>query len=173
MKGPLARLEGPDRRGLICPDLAGLDLRDEKILPAGGAAGETAQHGQLPHMGERVGHGSLEKLLGRSVQRRIGGQKGVESLERLKEAMLLVSPGERLRGVPAILPNGHTQRPLKEVAHVGQNLHGETASVVESGEVIGRAIESADSSISQGGQRVAQQFAFLIHTRNYSVLADD
>jgi len=124
-------------------------------------------------MGERIGHGALKKLLRRGVQRRIGSQEGVESLERLEEAILLVSPGERLRGVPALLPNGRTQRPVKEVAHVGQNLHGETASAVESGEVIGSAVQGADSSIGQGGQRVAQQFTFLVHTRNYSVFADD
>jgi len=124
-------------------------------------------------MGKRVRHGPLEKLLGRSVQRRIGSQEGVKSLERLEEAMLLVSPGERLGGVPALLPNGRTQRPVKEVAHVGQNLHGETAGAVESGEVIGSAVQGADSSIGQSGQRVAQQFAFLVHTRNYSVFAGD
>jgi hypothetical protein len=39
--------------------------------------------------------------------------------------------------------------------------------------VLGRTIKSADSSIGQGGQRVAQQFAFLVHTGNYSVFADD
>jgi hypothetical protein len=39
--------------------------------------------------------------------------------------------------------------------------------------VIGSAVQGADSSIGQGGQRVAQQFTFLVHTRNYSVFADD
>jgi len=141
---------------LICPDLASFDLRNKKIFTARGTPRKTAQHGQLPHMGERVSHGPLEKLLGRSVQRRIGSQEGVKSLERLKEAMLLVGPSERLRGAPALFPNGRTQRPVNQVAHVGQNLHGETAGAVESGEVLGRAIESADSSIGQSGQYVAQ-----------------
>ena len=31
-----------------------------EALPARGTAGETAQHGQLTHMGERIGHGALE-----------------------------------------------------------------------------------------------------------------
>jgi ketosteroid isomerase-like protein len=39
--------------------------------------------------------------------------------------------------------------------------------------VIGSAVQGADSSIGQSGQRVAQQFAFLVHTRNYSVFAGD
>jgi hypothetical protein len=34
--------------------------------------------------------------------------------------------------------------------------------------VIGRAFEGAGGSIGNGGQRVAQQFAFLIHTGNYN-----
>ena len=90
---PLARFERPDGRGLNCAYLAGLDVRDKKVLPTGRAAGEAAQHGQLAHVGERIGYGTLKKPFGRSAQRRIGGQKGVQGLERLEEAALFLGQG--------------------------------------------------------------------------------
>jgi hypothetical protein len=51
---------------------------------------------------------------------------------------------------------------------MGQNLYGETASAIKTCKVIGRAFESASGSIGNGGQRVAEQFAFLVHTGNYN-----
>jgi hypothetical protein len=51
---------------------------------------------------------------------------------------------------------------------VGQNLHGETTGAVKSGKVIGRAFKGASGSVCNGSQRVAEQFAFLIHTGNYN-----
>jgi len=119
-------------------------------------------------MGERIGNWTLEKLLGRGVERRIGSEESVQGLQRLKEAALLFGPRTRLRGLPAILPNGRAERPIKEVAHVGQNLHGETARAVKSGKVIGSAFEGAGGPIGNGSQRVAEQFAFLVHTGNYN-----
>jgi hypothetical protein len=164
----LARLERPDGRGLSCAHLAGLDIRGEEILSVGGAAGEAAQHGQLAHVGECIGHGALEDPLSRGAQRRIGGQKGVQSLERLEEAALLLGPGSWLRGLPALLPNGRAQSPVEEVAHVSQNLHGQAAGSGKTCKVIGGALQSTGSSVGNSGQRVAQHFAFLIHTRNYN-----
>ena len=66
--------------------------------------------------------------------------------------------------VPALLPHGHAQRPVKEVAHVGQNLHGQASGAGKSGKVVGRAFQGAGGPVGNGGQRVAQQFAFLVHT---------
>ena len=120
-------------------------------------------------MGERIGNWTLEKVLGRGVELCIGGEESVQSLQRLKEAALLFGPRARLCGLPAILPDGRCQRPVKEVAHVGQNLHGETTGAVKSGKVIGGAFKGASGSVCNGSQRVAEQFAFLIHTGNYNV----
>ncbi len=164
----LAGSEWPDCCGLIGSGMAGFDVGYEKILAARGAAGEAAQHGQLAHMGERIGNWALEKLLGRGVERRIGGEESVEGLQRLKEAALLFGPWARLRGLPALLPDGRCQRPVKEVAQVRENLHGQAACAVESGKVIGRAFEGAVGPVGNGGQRVAQQFAFLVHRGNYN-----
>src|ERR1035441_6325354 len=91
-----ARLELFERHGLLRAHLAGLDVGDEEILATDGAAGEAAQQGQLAHMGERVGSRPLEQLLDRSVERPAGGQEGIEGLERLEEALLLLGPGARL-----------------------------------------------------------------------------
>jgi len=164
----LTSFEGPDGRGLSCAYLASLDVRYKKVLATGGTTGEAAQHGQLAYVGERIGYGALEKTFGRSAQRRIGGQKGVQGLERLEEAALFLGPGARLGGLPALLPNGRAQRPVEEVAHVGQNLHGQAAGGVKTGKVIGSAFQGSGGPVGNGGQRVAQQFAFLVHTRNYS-----
>ena len=119
-------------------------------------------------MSERIGHRALEKLFGRGVERRVGGQESIQGLQRLKEAALLFGPRARLCGLPAILPDGRAQRPVKEVAHMGQNLHGKAAGAVKSGKVIGGAFEGACGSVCNGSQRVAEQFAFLIHTGNYN-----
>ena len=51
---------------------------------------------------------------------------------------------------------------------MGQNLHRQTAGAVKSGKVIGRAFQGAGGPVGNGSQCVAQQFAFLIHTGNYS-----
>jgi len=168
---PLPRFEGAGGSGLIGSGLAGLDVGYEKILAACGTAGETAQHCQLAHMGERIGNWTLKKLFGRGMERRIGGEESVEGLQRLKEAALFFGPLARLCGLPALLPNGRGQSPVKEVAHVGQDLHGKAASAVKSGKVIRRTIQSTCGPVSNGSERVAKQFAFLIHTGNYNASA--
>jgi len=63
---------------LIRAYLANPDRRVVKALSVDRAAGETAQHGQLAHMGERVGNWPLEELLGRGVKRLIRGEKCIE-----------------------------------------------------------------------------------------------
>jgi hypothetical protein len=67
-----------------------------------------------------------------------------------------------------ILADGRAQRPVEEVAHVGQNLHGQAAGGGKTGKVIGSAFQGAGGPVGNGGQRVAQHFAFFIHTRNYN-----
>jgi hypothetical protein len=86
-----------------------------------------------------------------------------------KNRCCLLGPGARLRGLPAILPDGRAQRPVDQVAHVRQNLHGHAAGGGKSGKVIGRAFQSTNGAIGQSGQRMAQQFSFLVHISNYSV----
>ena len=74
------------------------------------------------------------------------------------------------RGLPALLADGRAQRPVEEVAHVGQNLHGHASGAVKSGKVVGRAFQGAGGPVGNGGQRVAQQFAFFVHTENYNAI---
>jgi hypothetical protein len=114
-------------------------------------------------MGERIGHWALQQLLDRGVQRAAGGQKGIEALQRLEEALLLFGPDARLRGLPALLSDGRAQRPLEQVAHVSQNLHRHPPGAGKSGKVIGRAFQCPCGPVGNGGKRVTQQFAFLIH----------
>jgi len=148
--------------------LAWDDDGDIEVLAAGGATGETAQHGQLAHVREGVGYRSLEQALDRRVQWPAGGEKGIEGAQRGEEPLLLVRPGEGLGGIPVLLANRGAQRPVEEIAHVGQNLHRQSADAVKAAKMIGRPFKSPCGPIGQCCQSVAQQFAFLVHTGNYN-----
>ena len=119
--------------------MPGLNLGDKKVFSAGGAAGEAAQHGQLAHMGERIGYRPLEELLDRRMQRLIGGEIGVKCLERVKETPLFLFLGLRFGGVPTAGAIGHAQRPVEKVAHVGQNLHRLASDAGKTSETLRRA----------------------------------
>ncbi len=66
--------------------------------------------------------------------------------------------------MPALFAVGHAQRPVEQIAHVGQNLRGLAASAFKAGKTLRCAFKGSGRSVSQGSQRVPQQFAFLIHT---------
>ena len=67
-----------------------------------------------------------------------------------------------------LVPNGDAERPVEQVAHVGQNLHRQAAGAVKTGKVAGCAFQRAGGAVGQGSQGMAQQFAFFVHTGNYS-----
>ena len=157
-----------DGRGLVGGDLAGGNGGYKEVFAAGGAAGKAAEHGELADMGEGVGNGPLHEAFDGDFDFAAGGEKGVERAQGLKEAFLLLLPDGRLRGVPAFFAESSGEGPVKQVAHVGENLDGHSAGAGESGEVVGGAVQHACGTVGQGGQSMAQEFAFFIHRRNYS-----
>lgn len=142
------------------------DFSDVEIFSSRGAAGEAAEHGQLADVGEGVGDGALEEALDGGVERSVGGQVGIEGLEGGEEALLLLRPGERLGVVPGLRAYGDGKRPVKKVAHVGQDLGGKTAGAGETGKVLGRVLEGTGSAVGERCNGVAQELAFFVHDRN-------
>jgi hypothetical protein len=162
-------LERLNRRGLIRAHLAHRNCRDVKVLADGRAAGQTAQHGQLAHVGERIGDGPLQQLLDGRVQRPAGGKKRVKGLERLKETAAAPLP----RGAAAWAASAPAPWPQSAPSRTGRPCGPESAPACgrlrqSRRKVVGRAVEGSRRSIGQRGQGVAQQFAFLIHMRNYN-----
>jgi len=58
---------------------------------------------------------------------------------------------------------GHGERPVKEVAHVGEDLHGTAAGAVEVGEGAGGVFQRANGTIGQCGKGVAEEISFFVH----------
>lgn len=115
-------------------------------------------------MRERIGDRSLKKRFSGSVEGLIRREVVVEGLERGKETSFLLWPGDWRRVVPAFTSLYRAQGPVKEVAHVGEDLDGLAATAVEGGECIGRAIERAGCTIGKGCDGVSEKFAFVVHT---------
>ena len=149
---------------LFCPCLADGNGGHEEVLAAGGASGHAAQHGNLAYVGEGVGDGALKERFEVDMQRFGGGKIAIEGLERGEKALHFFGPGKRLRGVPAWLPLSHSERPVEEVAHVGQDLDRGAAASAKQRKIIRGAFEGARGAIGQGGQGVAQEFSFVLHT---------
>jgi len=160
------RLEGLYGFGLNGVDLADGDGGDVEVFSACGRAGKAAEHGELADVGERVGDGALHEALDGRLDRRGGGEVSVECGESSEESLLLLRPGEELRVVPGGVSLGHGERPVKEVAHMGEDLDGTAAGAVEVGEGVGRVFQGADSAISQCGKGVAEKISFFVHWGN-------
>ena len=56
-------VELPARRRLLWPHPSGSDFGNEVVFAAHRGAGNPPQHGDLSHMGERIGDRALEQLL--------------------------------------------------------------------------------------------------------------
>jgi hypothetical protein len=114
---------------LVFADAAGGDVCLEIIFAADGETGNAAKNGELAGVIEDVGERALEKFFGRGMKRIRAGEKVIEALERVEEALDFVGPGEGRRVVPGGLPFGHGECPLEQVADVGENLGGGAAIV--------------------------------------------
>ena len=166
-----AKLKGFDRPGLCGADLACGDGGDVEVFAADGAAGEAAKHGELAGVGERVSDGALEESLGRSLERGGGSQVGIESGECGEEALLFRGPVEGLRVLPALIALGNGERPMEQVAHVGEDLDGAAAGAVEVGEGGGRVFKGAGGAVSKRGEGVAKELPFFVHEKNLGARA--
>ena len=69
-------------------------FRPKVILTPHGAAGQSAQHGDLANVGKGIGHRDLKQPLRRTGERDDGGKPRVEGLQRSKEASRSLRPSE-------------------------------------------------------------------------------
>lgn len=83
---------------------------------------------------QRVGDRALEQLFHGSVKRLRSGEKIIESLQGIEEALNFVGPGEGLRIVPSWLTSGHGKGPIEEITDMSEDLKW-CAAVLASTEV--------------------------------------
>src|SRR6266705_4021031 len=129
------------RGGLVQSDAAGGDVGFEIVFTLNGRAAEAAEHGDLADVIEGVGDGTLEEAFDGLVERLGGGEIIVELFYGGKEALDFGVPRQWCRVMPGLLALGDGKRPLKEIAHVSENLRGRARLIadVEAGEMIGSA----------------------------------
>jgi len=163
---PAGKLEGLYGFGLDGVDLGDCDGGDVEVFSTGGRTGKATEHGELADVGEGVGDGALHEPLDGRLDGRGGGEVGVERGQSGEETLLLLRPGKGLRVVPGGVSLGHGERPVKQVAHMSENLHGTAAGTVEVGEGVGGIFQGADSTISQCCRGVAEEISFFVHGGN-------
>ena len=152
-EGLLERLNRSRLRGVY---LACGDGGNVVVFAADGRAGKAAEHGELAGVGEGVGDGSLEEALDGRQDRFIGSQVLVEGAERGEEPLLLFGPGERLGIVPGGFALRHGERPVEEIAHVGEDLDGAAAGAVEVGEGLRGVLDGSRGAVGERGQGMAE-----------------
>jgi len=154
-----ALVKGLHRSRLVCAYATYCHIRDEEVFADGGAARETAEHGELADVGKRVGNRTLHKPVDGGLEGCVGGKKVIEAFDGAKESGLLFSPRARLCGVPFLVSERDTERPVKEVAHVSEDLDGCAADSGEAGEVVRGSIKGACSAIGESSDGVAKELA--------------
>ena len=162
--------EGLNRSGLRVVDTAYSDGGNVVIFAADGRAGEAAEHGELADVGESVGDGALEKAIKRRIEGRIdrviGSQILIEGAEGGEKSLLLFGPCEGLGIVPGGSSLHHGERPVEQIAHVGDDLNGVAAGAVKVGEGLRGIFKSSRSAVSESGQSVTEQVALFVHFGN-------
>ena len=109
---------------LLLTDLADSDLGDEEVLSTGWRTSKTTHHGDLSNVSERIGDRPLKKRFSGGVKWLVRIEIVVEGLESCEETSFLLWPGEWWRVVPAFTSLHRAQGPVKEIAHVGEDLDG-------------------------------------------------
>jgi len=112
---------------LVFADAAGGDVRLVIVFNADGKARKTAQKGELSDVMQGIGNGPLEEFVHRGVKRLGTREIVIEVLERVKEALDFVGPGERVGVMPSGLAFGHGETPIKEVADMREDLNRRAA----------------------------------------------
>jgi len=88
----------------------------------------------------------------------------IEGLESSEEAGFLLGPREWRRVVPTLSPLHRAERPVEQIAHVGENLDGLTATTIEGREAIRCAVKGASGSVGEAGYGMTKEFACVGHT---------
>src|SRR2546428_382790 len=131
--------------------MAMLDARDVKALQAGA----------FLDVIEGVGDGDLEQDFDGPVERVAGGEIIVELFYGAKEALDFGVPRQWYGVMPGLLALGDGKRPLKEIAHVSENLRGRARLIadVEAGEMIGSAAQGFATAVGDRGDSVTEKLA--------------
>ena len=149
------------RSGLAETDAAGGDIGFEIILAFYRGLRETAEHGDLPDVGECVGDRPLKKLVNGSPERLGGREVIIELFYSSEEAIDFGVPGEGRGVVPNLLASRHGKRPIEEIAKVSEDLGWSARFVTDgkAGKGVGRAAQGFASTIGDGGYSVSKELA--------------
>ena len=60
----------------------------------------------------------------------------------------------------------HGERPVKEIAHVGEDLDGAAACAVEVGEGFRGILEGPGGAVGKRGQSMTEQIGLRVHAKN-------
>jgi len=107
-------------------------------------------------VGESIGNGALHEPFDGRLDGTGRCEVCIEGGEGGEETLLLLRPCEGLGVVPGGVALGHGERPVKEVAHVGEDLDGTAAGTVKVGEGAGGVFQGANGAIGQRGKGVAE-----------------
>src|SRR6266567_2761063 len=108
--------------GLLKADAPGGDFGFEIVFALHRGAREAAKHGDLADVRERVGDGGLQKSFRGRMQRLGGSEVVIEFFHGRKKAIDFGAPRQRCGVVPGLLALGHGKRPIKQIAHVREDL---------------------------------------------------
>src|SRR5205823_2675396 len=102
---------------------------------------------------------ALEQFFRRIAEGLAGGEALVEFFQDSEEACDLLVPGFRFRGLPIMTSFADGERPLDEVADVGENLErrARTFSASEIREIGGSAAQCLSAAVGEGGEGVAER----------------
>ena len=146
---------------MVQADAAGNDVGFEVVLAQDGRASQTAQHGNLADVIERIGDRALEEALSGAVERLGRRQVVVELLDDSEKPFDFGVPLERCGVVPSLFALRDGQSPVKQVTHVGENLRWRAGLVADMERVkaVRRAAQGFPRAIGNGGESVAQKLA--------------
>ena len=116
--------------------------------------------------------GPLKQLFDRGMKRLGGSKVGIEGLQSGEETLLLAGPIEGLGVVPALISLGDAESPVKQIAHVGEDLRGLAAGAIEGCKRFRRVLEGACGAVGQRRDSVAKECAFFVHERHYNATGD-
>ena len=94
---------------------AGGNVCQEVVLAVERAASQTAQHGDLADVRQRIGNRALEQLFSRARRRHIGSQTPVEGPERGEKARRSLLPRDGARWPPLPRSVRKLQRPVQQI----------------------------------------------------------
>ena len=113
----------------------------------------------MAYVVQGVGDGALEEFFRGGVEGLWTGEIVIEFLECGKEAMDFVLPEQGLRIVPGGLALGHGERPIEEIAEVGEDMNGSARGLggAEIGEGVWGAVNDFCAAIGDGGEAVTKE----------------